>query len=468
MLPRLVPMNLFPSRRRVLAVWAVTALLTLPLARALLVAVYAAPVALLGLSGETACGLSALCVLGALAALERAKLLPTSAALSRAGSRTASPLLSPAASPPRALSPIPPSPAVFVAESPPPPPPLAALDDAATTPSSAGTSPRQRRRQRSEGDLPLEAQHDGDDLTSSPSLDAAAAAPPPLLPHAALPFGAPPPQLIVTPPDPSLLPAPPSFPAVAGGPFASAFRARPHSAGHVRRPLPPPAGAASSSGSSPRVYTPIAQSPLLRVGSGSLHRRAVSSPRGLAMASAALLRSPSPSLSAHSSGGEAELTLHIDTPQGERELLGLTPHRLASDALFWLAIGYLATLGALAALARPEAVVATGMHQPVGDCALEVAPTAPRVLLLGDAARRPFLCASVPVQGFSLACRGFELPVDGQRWYPVCGLPHESALDFVVVVTLLLLVAAAVFTQVLRGAATAGAAGVAAKEGKAD
>jgi len=80
---------------------------------------------------------------------------------------------------------------------------------------------------------------------------------------------------------------------------------------------------------------------------------------------------------------------------------------------------YLTVLPAIMALAMPEKVVATGVHQTYGACAQAV------VDLFGYT-RAKFLCRESYDEDFHFDCSDQRLPPDRPSWYTLCGRAHSN------------------------------------------
>ena len=90
--------------------------------------------------------------------------------------------------------------------------------------------------------------------------------------------------------------------------------------------------------------------------------------------------------------------------------------RTRGDYAVVLAIfAYYAVLVFTMALGRPEAVVATGVHQEYGPCGVTASD-------LSGYTRKRYLCAADFDEDFRF-CPGEPLPPAGATWYSLCGTP---------------------------------------------
>lgn len=122
--------------------------------------------------------------------------------------------------------------------------------------------------------------------------------------------------------------------------------------------------------------------------------------------------------------------------------------RPASDAMLLAGIfAYYGAMVAIMATARPEAVVATGVHQPVNPCHVVGHD-------LSNRTRFEFLCPTEYDEDFTFDCvAGGAASVSGldarTTWYTLCGKAHTDRPLYVVVVSLLATVGGFVFTMML-------------------
>jgi hypothetical protein len=117
------------------------------------------------------------------------------------------------------------------------------------------------------------------------------------------------------------------------------------------------------------------------------------------------------------------------------------PQRPHDRLLFGAAIFYFVSLTALMASFDPASHRSTGVHQLPGECYVEVTD-------ITGSTRHEFLCVSDFDEDYSFECVD-ALPADGERWYTVCGRPHQSFGAWMLGVGLLGVVGIGLFTLLL-------------------
>jgi hypothetical protein len=78
---------------------------------------------------------------------------------------------------------------------------------------------------------------------------------------------------------------------------------------------------------------------------------------------------------------------------------------------------YFATLAFIMASVDPSSHASASLHQTVGECYLEASD-------ITGMTRHQYLCAEDFDEDFSFACLD-SVPGEGERWYTVCGKPHD-------------------------------------------
>ncbi|XP_072931059.1 uncharacterized protein [Epargyreus clarus] len=92
---------------------------------------------------------------------------------------------------------------------------------------------------------------------------------------------------------------------------------------------------------------------------------------------------------------------------------------------------------------NPEAEWSSGFHEPVGDCKEMTSLITPFGQTLQ---KRKFLCVDDYDEGyFSFHCVGDKKPHPGATWYTICGTPFENRMEYITVLTTILVVAGGVF-----------------------
>ncbi|MFO7562323.1 MAG: hypothetical protein R6X02_06740 [Enhygromyxa sp.] len=136
------------------------------------------------------------------------------------------------------------------------------------------------------------------------------------------------------------------------------------------------------------------------------------------------------------------------------------PQRAEDRRLFGAAIFYFITLSAIIASFDPASHQSTGVHQEVGECYVEVTD-------ITGATRHQFLCARDFDEDYSFECVD-ALPAEGERWYTVCGRPHQDFAVWMLGVALLGLVGIGLFTLLLGPGRQAAARWISDRRGTAD
>lgn len=94
------------------------------------------------------------------------------------------------------------------------------------------------------------------------------------------------------------------------------------------------------------------------------------------------------------------------------------PEPRPTDRVAWFAVlVHAAVLLTIALSFDPATHRSTGVHQTVGECYVEAQDVT-------GLTRHLYLCADDYDEGFSFDCAA--TPVDGARWYTVCGRPHDA------------------------------------------
>ena len=111
-----------------------------------------------------------------------------------------------------------------------------------------------------------------------------------------------------------------------------------------------------------------------------------------------------------------------------------TPQRWYLDLIFLCVMALFVAMTLVAFLGDARTVVATGYHQPLGDC--DNIPVVQRFFRTDF--RPKFLCVREPSRFFSLACNeDYATPAFVQpdrKWYRVCGLSDANRVEFTVTV----------------------------------
>lgn len=102
---------------------------------------------------------------------------------------------------------------------------------------------------------------------------------------------------------------------------------------------------------------------------------------------------------------------------------------------------YFVVLVLVMAVFDPATHRSTSVHQTYGRCDVEATDIAGKV-------RRKFICAEEYDEDFSFACLP-RLPVDGARWYTVCGRPHADFTRWMFALVVLGVVGSALYSFML-------------------
>ncbi|CAB3225421.1 unnamed protein product [Arctia plantaginis] len=110
--------------------------------------------------------------------------------------------------------------------------------------------------------------------------------------------------------------------------------------------------------------------------------------------------------------------------------------------LLQLALHYLIYL-AFVIFFDPATHVSTGLHEPVGPCH-EVATL---VTPFGqELEKRKYFCPSnYDEKYFDFRCVGNKLPPNGATWYTICGTPFENRVEYITILSTILILAFGVF-----------------------
>ncbi|XP_078699035.1 uncharacterized protein LOC144926286 [Branchiostoma floridae x Branchiostoma belcheri] len=118
-------------------------------------------------------------------------------------------------------------------------------------------------------------------------------------------------------------------------------------------------------------------------------------------------------------------------PRGtERKAVNSHPWK---DELTVVVLIHFLTFAGLAVFAKPESIVSTGIHEPLGPCneTVEFYNAIGQVV-----SKRKYLCASDYDEGYmDFHCvPGGAAPPGVHHWYSVCGTPHENHAEHITVV----------------------------------
>eukprot|EP00058_Branchiostoma_floridae_P018824 XP_002604313.1 hypothetical protein BRAFLDRAFT_125264 [Branchiostoma floridae] len=114
----------------------------------------------------------------------------------------------------------------------------------------------------------------------------------------------------------------------------------------------------------------------------------------------------------------------------EREKIRSHPWK---DELTLVVLLHFLTFAGLAVFAKPETIVSTGVHEPVGPCN----ETLPMYNAIGQlVSKRKYLCPTDYDEGYmDFHCvPGGRAPPGVHHWYTVCGTPHENHAEHITVV----------------------------------
>ncbi|XP_035685683.1 uncharacterized protein LOC118422271 [Branchiostoma floridae] len=103
------------------------------------------------------------------------------------------------------------------------------------------------------------------------------------------------------------------------------------------------------------------------------------------------------------------------------------------DELTLVVLLHFLTFAGLAVFAKPETIVSTGVHEPVGPCN----ETLPMYNAIGQlVSKRKYLCPTDYDEGYmDFHCvPGGRAPPGVHHWYTVCGTPHENHAEHITVV----------------------------------
>ncbi|XP_028162393.1 uncharacterized protein LOC114354290 [Ostrinia furnacalis] len=91
----------------------------------------------------------------------------------------------------------------------------------------------------------------------------------------------------------------------------------------------------------------------------------------------------------------------------------------------------------------PEKEISTGFHEPVGPCDQVTSLVTPFGQTLE---KRQYFCPDNYDEGyFGFSCVGHKRPKDGARWYTICGTPFANRMEYIVVISTIVIAATGIF-----------------------
>lgn len=92
---------------------------------------------------------------------------------------------------------------------------------------------------------------------------------------------------------------------------------------------------------------------------------------------------------------------------------------------------------------NPEKEVSVGLHEPVGPCNEVAYLTTP---FGQELAKRKYFCPTdYDEKYFNFHCVGNRLPPNGATWYTICGTPFENRVEYITVISTIIVIASGVF-----------------------